>query len=50
MMDFLPYNMPERFNKIGHCLTDIVIAVDEFTPFFSPRIFLGIMVHISTVC
>ena len=39
MMDFLPYNMPERFNKIGHCLTDIVIALDEFTPVFHPEYF-----------
>ena len=23
---FLPYNMPELFNKTGHGLTDIVIA------------------------
>ena len=27
---FLPYNMPELFNKIGHGLTDIVFALDEF--------------------
>ena len=24
--EFLPYSMPEVFNKTGHCLTDIIIA------------------------
>ena len=27
---FLPYSMPEVFNKTGHGLTGIVIARDEF--------------------
>ena len=27
---FLPHNMPELFNKTGHGLADIVIALDEF--------------------
>ena len=36
---FLPYNIPELFNKTGQDVTDI-----------APRVFLGIMVHISTVC
>ena len=26
----LLYSMPELFNKTGHCLTDIIIALDEF--------------------
>ena len=26
----LLYSMPEVFNKTGHCLTDIIIALDEF--------------------
>ena len=29
---FLPYNMPDVFNKTGHDLTDIVIAWYEFKP------------------
>ena len=27
---FLPYKIPELFNKTGHGLTDIEIARDEF--------------------
>ena len=41
---FLPYIMPELFNITGPGLTEIVIAS------FASRVFLGIMVHISTVC
>ena len=33
----------------GHCLTNIIVAWDEFKPVFHPEFFLGIMVHISTV-
>ena len=36
---FLPYNMPELFNKTGHGLTDIVIAWDEFKPVLHPEYF-----------
>ena len=36
---FLPYNIPELFNKTGHGQTDI-----------APRVFLGIIVHTSSVC
>ena len=33
---FLPYNIPEVFNKTGHGLTDIVIVWDEFNPVLTP--------------
>ena len=36
---FLPYNMPELFNKTGHGVTDIVIAGDEFKPVLHPEYF-----------
>ena len=36
---FLPYNMPELFNKTGLGLTDIVIAWDEFKPVLYPEHF-----------
>ena len=39
--EFLPYNMPELFNKTGHDLTDIVIASDEFEPVLHPECFWG---------
>ena len=38
---FLPYNMPELFNKTGHGLTDIVIAWDEFKAVLHPEFFEG---------
>ena len=36
---FLPYNMPEVFNKTGYGLTDIVIVWDEFKPVLHPDSF-----------
>ena len=36
---FLPYNIPEVFNEIGHGLTDIVTALDEFKPVLTPECF-----------
>ena len=36
---FLPYNMPEVFNKTGHDLTDIAILRDEFKPVLHPESF-----------
>ena len=36
---FLPYNMPELFDKTRHGLTDIVIASDEFKPVLHPEYF-----------
>ena len=46
----LSYNMPEVFNKTGHRFTDIIISLDKFKPLLYREFFLGIMVHISTVC
>ena len=37
---FLPYKLPEVFNKTGHGLTDIVTARDEFKPVLNPE-YLG---------
>ena len=37
--EFLPYNMPELFDKTRHGLTDIVIASDEFKPVLHPEYF-----------
>ena len=37
--EFLPYIMPELFNKTGPGLTDIVIACDEFKPVLHPDYF-----------
>ena len=34
---FLLYNMPEVFNKTGHGLTNIIIALDEFSPVLHPE-------------
>ena len=36
---FLPYIMPELFNKTGPGLTDIVIAWDKFKPVLHPEYF-----------
>ena len=36
---FLPYNMPDVFNKTGHGLTDIVIAWYEFKLVLHPEYF-----------
>ena len=36
---FLPYNMPELFNKTGHGHTDIAIARDEFKLVLHPEYF-----------
>ena len=36
---FSPYNIPEVFNEIGHGLTDIVFALDEFKPSLYPEYF-----------
>ena len=36
---FLPYSMPELFNKSGHGLTDIVIARDEFKSVLHTELF-----------
>ena len=36
---FLPYNMPELFDKTRHGLTDIVIASDEFKLDLHPEYF-----------
>ena len=50
MIDFLPYNMPETFSKTGYGLTNIITAWDAFSPVLHPDSFLGITVHIPTVC
>ena len=36
---FLPYSMPEAFNKTGHDLTDIIIVSDEFKPALHSEVF-----------
>ena len=36
---FLPYNMPDVFNKTGHGFTDIAIAWYEFKPVLHPEYF-----------
>ena len=36
---FLPYNMPELFNKTGHDPTDIAIALDESKSVLYPQYF-----------
>ena len=36
---FLPYNMPELFNKTGHGLTDIITAGDKFKLVLHPECF-----------
>ena len=36
---FLPYSMPEAFNKTGHDLTDIIIVWDEFKPALHSEVF-----------
>ena len=41
MMDFLPCNMPEFFNKTGHGLTDVVIAGDKIKPVLHPESIFG---------
>ena len=47
---FLPYNVPQVFNKTGHGLTDIIISWDEFKPVLHLETFLEKTVHISPVC
>ena len=37
--EFLPYSVPEVFNKTEHELTGIIIACAEFKPLLHPEFF-----------